>query len=241
METRIISLWSGPRNVSTALMYSFAQRQDTRVVDEPLYAYYLLKSDAIHPGREEVIASMSHDPEEIWNSLQHTTSPVMFIKNMAHHAIDLPAEWYYLPEPVLLIRDPRQMLPSLKKQIPDPILRDTGLADQQELLHRFLELGKKPVVIDSRQLLLKPEMVLKRLCEKLGIHYEPTMLNWKAGALDEDGIWAKYWYHRVHKSTGFEPYKEKTDPFPDELKELLDICQPIYDELLTYAIDEEKD
>ncbi len=220
-------------------MYSFAQRADTSVVDEPLYAYYLQKSGAIHPGREEVLSSMPQEPAEVWNNIQQAQKPVLFIKNMAHHAIDLPVEWYILPEPVLLIRDPREMLPSLKKQIPQPVLRDTGLADQQKLLHRFLESGKEPVVIDSKQLLKNPERMLLSLCEKLDIPFYKQMLKWEAGPRREDGIWAKYWYHRVHESTGFEPYTEKTGAFPDDLRKLYESCQPIYEELLTYTIDEE--
>jgi len=239
MTSRIISLWSGPRNVSTALMYSFSQRTDTTVVDEPLYAHYLLESGAVHPGRSEVIAAMSSDPVLIWNQIQASAKPVLFVKNMAHHSQGLNDEWYSIPQPVLLIRDPEEMLPSLQKQIPEPGLRDTGLADQQRLLHRFLESGKKPVVIDSKKLLGNPSSVLRLMCEALGLSFQEEMLSWPAGPRREDGVWAKHWYHRVHESTGFEPYARRKGPFPEELRPLLHVCKPIYEELLTFAINDQ--
>ncbi|MEJ2005414.1 MAG: sulfotransferase family protein [Cyclobacteriaceae bacterium] len=235
MKPRIISLWSGPRNVSTALMYSFAQRADTAVVDEPLYSHYLIETGADHPGRDEVIRSMPSDPAEIWRNLKTFDKPVLFVKNMAHHAIALNDEWYSSADPILLIRDPEEMLPSLRKQIPEPVLRDTGLAGQRELLYRFLEAGRKPAVIDSGQLLRDPPSVLEKLCKAIELPFDQSMLSWQKGPRKEDGVWAKYWYHRIHESTGFEPYSPKKAAFPEELKPLLDICEPIYNELLTYA------
>ena len=239
MNRKIISLWSGPRNVSTALMYSFAQRPDMDVADEPLYAYYLSVTGADHPGKEEVIQAMEKDPARIWSNLSTDTSRHLFIKNMAHHAIDLNPEWYAIPEPVLLIRDPEEMLPSLIKQIPKPILRDTGLPGQLELLRRFLDEGKDPLVIESERLLSNPARMLSKLCGRLSIPYDDCMLSWPAGPRPEDGVWAKHWYHRVHESSGFEPYIPRAGQFPEELLPLLRQCQPIYDELLKYAADNE--
>ena len=157
---------------------------------------------------------------------------------MAHHAEGINTEWLDIPAPVLLVRDPLEMLPSLQKQIPLPILRDTGLGAQVKLLDYFLLNGKDPIVLDSKRLLKNPEGMLTALCRHLNMPFDEHMLSWNPGPRPEDGVWAKYWYHRVHKSTGFEPYNKKEEMFPPELEALLDECRPLYYKLLDYAIDE---
>ena len=234
-EQRIISLWSGPRNVSTALMYSFAQRQDTQVIDEPLYAHYLESSGAQHPGREAVIAAMDKDPADIWDKVKRSDAPVIFIKNMAHHISGINDEWFSIPVPILLIRDPEEMLPSLKIQIPQPTLQDTGLQHQLDLVNRFHDSGITPYIIDSKKLLLDPQGKLTELCEWLGIDFDDHMLYWQPGPIPEDGVWAPYWYHRVHESSGFQPYKKRMGAFPEDLIPLLEICKPIYEQLVNQS------
>jgi len=233
-----LNVWSGPRNVSTALMYSFRQRSDARVVDEPLYAHYLAATGADHPGAEEVLASMDRDGERVVREviLGPCERPVRFFKNMAHHLVGLDRDFLGEVRNVLLARDPREMLPSLARQIPSPTLRDTGLAEQVEILGTMLERDERPVVIDARELLLDPPGVLRRACEGLGIPFESAMLSWPAGPKPEDGVWAKHWYDGVHASTGFEPYRPKTGPFPERLKPLLDECLPLYERLRPHAI-----
>ncbi|RIK45136.1 MAG: sulfotransferase family protein [Chloroflexi bacterium] len=243
MTTLRINLWSGPRNVSTALMYSFAQRSDTCVVDEPLYAHYLRVSGAPHPGAAEVIASMESDGERVTRNLilGPCDRPVLFLKQMAHHLVDL--SWDFLAETtnILLVRDPAQMLPSLAQNLAQPTLRDTGLALQSELYQYLRQLGQQPAVLDARQLLLDPRRVLGRLCEQLDLPFDEAMLHWPAGPRPEDGIWAKHWYHNVHRSTGFEPYREKDGPFPPRLLPLLDECRPHYEALAKVAIRADRD
>jgi len=233
-----ICLWSGPRNVSTALMYSFAQRADTRVVDEPLYGHYLRVSGAAHPGRDEVMRTMDCDGDAVMRRMLdddvHCGRPILFMKQMAHHLRELDLDFLDQVDNVLLIRDPREMLPSLTIQLPQASLADTGLELQSWLLARLLELGGRPAVLDSRELLLDPEGVLRQLCDKLRIEFDEHMLHWKAEPRAEDGIWARHWYHAVHGSTGFAEYRPK-GAFPDHLLPLLDECLPHYEILSAHA------
>lgn len=233
-----VSLWSGPRNVSTALMYSFAQRSDTKVVDEPLYAHYLAVSGADHPGRDEVLTSQQKNAEKVIEDviLADYSLPVLFIKNMAHHLIDVETAFLDSLTNVFLIRDPEEMLPSLIHQIAEPGMRDAAYLQQWELFVHLTEKKSKPVVIDSKQLLLDPKGVLQQLCNKLDISFEENMLEWEAGPISEDGIWAKHWYHAVHKSTGFKPYEPKEENVPGHLQPLLEECREYYKKLYKYAI-----
>ena len=160
----VINLWSGPRNVSTALMYSFAQRSDTRVLDEPLYGHYLRVSGAEHPAAAEVMEAMDCDGERV---MRRTLSdpgdrPLRFLKQMAHHLVDLDEGFLDACVNVLLIRDPREMLPSLVRQIPRPVLRDTGLERQWRLLSDLRRRGQSPPILDARELLLAPAAVLRQ-------------------------------------------------------------------------------
>ncbi|MCG8607971.1 sulfotransferase family protein [bacterium] len=238
MSTKRICMWSGPRNVSTAIMYAFAQRSDTCVVDEPLYAHYLRVSGAQHPGRDEIIAAMNGNGtavvrDVIWGPCDRD---VLFIKNMTHHLVDLDHGFLSYLVNIFLIRDPIEMLPSLINQIPEPTLRDTALKTQVDLLHELRDLGQDPVVIDSKELLLHPNQILRRLCHHVELEFDEAMLSWPAGPLPEDGIWAKHWYHNVHKSTGFQKYRAKEEPFPDWLQPVLQECKPCYDELYSHAL-----
>ena len=164
-------------------MYSFAQRDDTRVVDEPLYGHYLRVSGADHPGREEILDAMETDGERVVHEviLGRCEAPVLFAKQMAHHLIDLDEAFLTETTNVLLVRDPREMLPSLAAALGPPTLRDTGLARQTELLDRLLDLGQDPVVLDARELLLDPPAVLARLCDRVGIPFTDRMLTWPPG------------------------------------------------------------
>ena len=237
-ETLRLCVWSGPRNVSTALMYSFRQRDDTRVVDEPLYGHYLNISPARHPGKDELLDQLDCDGERVVRELilGPCDRPVLFMKQMPHHLENL--DWGFLARTcnVLFIRDPEQMLPSYVNQVRQPILRDTSLAMQTRLLDHLRGLGQDPPVIDSKELLLDPEAVLRKLCERIGIAFDEGMLHWPAGPKPEDGLWAPHWYHNAHRSTGFMPYKEKTEPFPAELEALLEECRPHYERLYAQAI-----
>ena len=233
-----LSVWSGPRNVSTALMYAFRQRPDTLVVDEPLYGHYLKVTRAEHPGDDEVLAAMDTDGGRVVREvlLGPCERPVHFFKNMAHHLAGLDRGFLGGLTNVLLTRDPAEMLPSLARQLPNPTLRDTGLLYQTEILDHVLGLGLKPVVLDAKQLLLDPPGVLRSACDRLGIPFHEAMLRWPAGPKPEDGVWAKHWYANVHASTGFSPYNPRTGDFPERLKPLLEESVPLYERLRGYAI-----
>ncbi|MDJ0939775.1 MAG: hypothetical protein QNJ00_08415 [Woeseiaceae bacterium] len=234
-----VCLWSGPRNVSTALMYSFAQNPAVAVVDEPLYGHYLHVSGADHPGRDEVIAAMNCDGNAVMRELieRQKAEPArrLFIKQMAHHLVDIDLGFLSDTRNIFLVRDPREMLPSLTIQVPHAQLADTGLKQQWELTEMLEKAGESPVVLDSRELLLSPPTIIRQLCDALDIEYSDSMLGWPAGPIPEDGVWAPHWYHAVHKSTGFAPYVPKTD-FPPALEPLLLECQPWYDKLYERAL-----
>lgn len=238
MTVTRISLWSGPRNVSTALMYSFRQRIDTTVVDEPLYAHYLARSGVEHPGRDDVLAAQDNDGERVVRDLilGPARTPVLFLKNMAHHLGGL--DWAFLAElhNVILTRDPAEMLPSLIKQVSEPDLEGTGLPMQVALLDAILDEGDDPIVLDSRLLLIDPEGVLTRLCQRVGLEFDSAMLSWPAGPVPEDGVWAEHWYHSVHRSTGFGPYRPKNEEVPERLRPLLAQATPLYERLFAYAL-----
>lgn len=237
--TAAICLWSGPRNVSTALMYSFAQHEDIAVIDEPLYGHYLRVSGAEHPGRDDVIAAMNCDGNAVMRDLLErqakNPSPRLFVKHMAHHLVGIDHGFLSDTCNIFLIRDPREMLPSLTIQLPHAELADTGFKQQWQLFANLRDSGLAPAVLDSRELLLDPTAVMRQLCEHIGLEFTTAMLHWEAGPRDEDGVWARHWYHAVHKSTGFAPYTPKS-AFPDHLQGLLAECEPWYDMLFEQAI-----
>ncbi len=236
---KAICLWSGPRNVSTALMYSFAQRRDTLVVDEPLYGHFLRVTGTIHPGRNEVLAAVNCDGDAVMRDLlarqRDPARDVLFMKQMAHHLVDIDRDFMRKTCNIFLIRDPRQMLPSLTVQMPHAKLADTGLETQWHLYRGLTDAGQQPAILDSRELLLDPGTVLEKLCAHLEITYTDDMLSWPAGARPEDGIWAPHWYHAVHRSTGFSVEVAKEN-FPERLEPLLAQCKPWYDKLYEHAI-----
>ena len=233
-----LSLWSGPRNLSTALMYAFRQRSDTQVVDEPLYGHYLRVTGAAHPGAGEVLETMATDGERVVSDtlLGPCERPVIFFKNMAHHLVGLEPGFLNSLTNLLLTRDPHAMLTSLVTQIPNPTLRDTGLEYQLEVLERELANGHVPVVLEASEVLKNPASVLRAMCERLGLPFETAMLSWPAGPKPEDGVWAPHWYDQVHASTGFAPYEAKKVALPRRLEPLLNECLPYFERLSAYAL-----
>ena len=238
-NTKRICLWSGPRNISTALMYSFAQRKDTKVFDEPLYAFYLSNSTAkeYHPGAQEIIQSMEVDGDQV---IQMMLGPhdadVVFFKQMTHHLLDLDKNFLSEIYNIILTRDPVDMLPSYAKQVAQPKMKDVGYALHLELIKHFQDHDIPFVVLDSKSILMAPEEKLRSLCGKINIPFDHSMLAWKKGPIAEDGIWAKYWYANIHKSEGFQKYQAKVQEFPKELMPLLNEAKPIYQEIIKMAI-----
>lgn len=235
-----IDLLSSPRSVSTALMYSFRQRADTRVFDEPLYGHYLRHvPDADHPGRASVVAATEPDADVAITQhiLGPTDTPVLFLKNMAQHFVE-PLNLAFLDSCVnpLLLRDPREVLTTIVRQIPNPTMRDIGIEKQAWLYDELVARDQRPPIIDSRLLLENPQGVLRELCSLIGIEWDPAMLSWPPGPKPEDGVWAGHWYQNAHKSTGFAPYMPKTEALPAGLDDLADRAVALYEPLRALAI-----
>lgn len=234
-----INLISGPRNISTALMYSFAQRADTLVLDEPYYAVYLISSGAQHPGRDEVIARLPHQEEAVDARIFREVPgyKILFIKNMAHHIELLREETKEGLINVFLIRDPRQVIASYSRVIEAPVMRDLGIEYQHILFTKMMKGGgTPPVVLDSGLLLSDPESVLRQLCNTINIDYTPEMLAWPEGPKPYDGVWAHYWYRNVHRSQGFAKPTGSSPSIPGKLEVLCREATAYYKKLLPFAI-----
>ena len=230
-----VNLWSSPRNVSTALMYSLAQHPQVAVVDEPLYAHYLLRTDSptAHPGREEILASQTTDRRRLVRELLRIEAgKTRVFKQMTHHLIEL--DWSFLTEMknVLLIRDPRRIVASYSKVTDAVTVADIGYELQGKLYDYLAEGDALQAVVDAKRLLLDPPGVLRALCTRLGLDFDERMLHWEAGARPEDGVWAKHWYANVHKSTGFAPYEERTVELSPERELVVEQCLPTFERLL---------
>ena len=230
---RRIAMWSGPRNISTAMMRAWGNRPDTIVCDEPLYAHYLLKTRAPHPGLEEVIASQETDWRKVVGSLTGSApdgKAVFYQKHMTHHLLpEIERDWLLQLDNIFLIREPREVITSLALVTPNPTLVDTGYPQQDEIFSWLRDqTGKNPPVLDARDVLEKPERMLRRLCAALNVEFVEAMLSWPPGPRETDGVWGKYWYEAVWQTTSFQPYKPKNRPVPPELVGLLDEAETLY-------------
>jgi hypothetical protein len=233
----IINLISGPRNVSTALMYSFAQRGDTQVVDEPFYAVYLSKTGVAHPGADDVLRALPHQEEAVRAQItSHWEKPVLFVKNMAHHMEVLVEPFIDGAQNILLIRDPRHILASYAAVISHPVMRDIGIAYQHTLYTKLQQQGMDPIVIDASILLEDPAAVLAKVCAQCGLAFEQRMLHWPAGPKPYDGVWAQYWYGNVHRSTGFQQKTTLSHPLPPRLEALYAEARTFYEKLLPFSV-----
>lgn len=217
-------------------MYSFAQRNDIHVEDEPFYALYLSKSGAQHPGRAEVLASQSSDEATVKAQLASAGKPVLFVKNMAHHMEVMQAPFIEKAIHIFLIRDPRQIIASYAQVIENPVMRDIGIEYQYQLFQQLEKRGEQPIVLDSGLLLEDPGSVLEKLCHRCAIGFQPAMLHWKAGAKPYDGVWAPYWYENVHQSTGFKKQQTSDRPLPQHLGPLYQQARGYYEKLLPFSI-----
>ena len=218
-------------------MYSFRERSDTTVVDEPLYAHYLRVTARNHPGRDQVLNTQNPNGEVVVRDVLwgEYNSDIVFFKQMAHHLVELNEDSLVGFKNILLTRDPRDMLPSLAIQLPDATLADTGLANQVHLLNSIVEHGEKPIVIDSSALLGNPESFLHSLCDRLDIKPDSSMLSWAAGPKPEDGVWAPFWYQNVHSSTGFDRGLPSRRTVPSDLVPVLDEAIGLFDRLIEFA------
>jgi hypothetical protein len=222
-------MWSGPRTVSTALMRAWENRPDTAVVDEPLYAFYLARTGIDHPGRAEVLASQPNDWREVIAGLTGGPVPggkrLFYGKHMTHHLLPEVDRAALAPlRHAYLIRDPAGLLASYAKVRSAPTLSDLGLPQQVDIFERF-----PGPVVDSADLLADPEGMLRALCGALDVPFDAAMLSWPAGPRPSDGVWGRYWYASVWRSTGLGAAGPAAGPLPDRLRPLAASCRPYYD------------
>jgi hypothetical protein len=223
-------MWSGPRNISTAMMRSFGSRPGTLVVDEPFYAHYLAVTGLDHPGRDQVLAGQSQRSEEVATALTGPLPPgvnLQYQKHMTHHLLPgMSRNWMSGLVHAYLIRDPAHVVASYARVRGEPTLEDLGYPQQREIFRAF-----GGPVVDSADVLRDPAGTLGRLCAALGIAFDLAMLHWPPGRRETDGVWAPFWYAAVEASTGFAPYDPAPVSVPDRLRPLVEAAQPYYDEL----------
>jgi len=227
-----LAMWSGPRNISTAMMRSWENRPDCVVVDEPLYAYYLHETGIDHPVREQVIASMPHDLSAAVDALLAPLPEgveVFYQKHMTHHLLpETDRTWVGALTNVLLIRDPREVAASYIRSREQIEPADIGVHQQVELYALLSRTGDPPPVIDAADFLRAPERHLRWLCTRLGLEFSPRMLSWPAGPRDSDGVWAPHWYDAVVRSTGFEPWRPRNPRLEGKAAEVAAECADGY-------------
>lgn len=235
-----LAMWSGPRNISTALMRAWENRPDCAVTDEPLYAAYLAGTGLDHPLRDEVIAAGETDWRRVADRL---TGPapdgraIWYQKHMAHHLLPgMQTQWVHSLTNVLLIRDPAEVVASYLKSRDRVAAADIGLLQQEALYDELDRAGAAPLVIDAGDFLRDPEAQLRTLCARLAVAFEPCMLHWPAGPRASDGVWAPAWYDAVWRSTGFEPWRPREPRLAAPARAVADACRPAYERLRALRI-----
>jgi hypothetical protein len=240
-QGRRIAMWSGPRNISTALLRSWGNRPDTFVCDEPLYAHYLKATGLPHPGADEVIRRHESDLRKVVGWLTGDVpegKTIFYQKHMSHHLLpQIDRGWLDQVDNAFLIRQPREVVPSLAKVLTQPRLEDTGYPQQWEIFCQVRErTGRTPPVIDARDVLHNPRRLLTLLCEALEVPFTEAMLSWPPGARPTDGVWAPYWYDAVLKSTTFGPYQRRNEPIPASMNHLLGQAEDLYRRLYEHRL-----
>lgn len=236
MSVLRIAMWSGPRNISTAMMRAWENRPDCAVSDEPLYAAYLAMTGADHPGRDEVIAAGETDWRKVADALLGPVpggKPVWYQKHMSHHLLPgMDTAWIHRLHNVFLVRDPAEVVSSYLRSRDTVAPADIGLLQQAALYDELAAAGRAPTVIDAGDFLADPEGHLRAVCTELGLEFTPTMLAWPAGPRDSDGVWAPYWYDTVWRSTGFEPPSARPVPrLEGQALAVAEACRPAYERL----------
>lgn len=233
-----IAMWSGPRNLSTAMMYAFAQRGDCAVIDEPFYGVYLDWSGVVHPMREAILKAMPRDAETVARAMaQDAPASVFYQKHMCQHMVPgVPRGWMSEATNVFLIRHPARVIASFAKEMPDLTDRDIGFALQAELFDLCRMMGQRPIILDSADIRRDPEGMLRALCAALEIGFDPAMLAWPRGGNPADGVWAPVWYRSLHASTGFSGAEGPLPRLKGRLAALEAAALPHYERLRAEAI-----
>ena len=234
----IISMWSGPRNLSTALMRSFGNRSDvSNVLDEPFYASYLVSTNKDHPMKKEVIQSQLTNIDDVKKNCQVANKGVTYQKHMTHHIIDKDYSWMNQLINCFLIRNPKMVVHSFMKSWNDGGFEDIGFQQQYDIYKYVQEnINDKPIIIDASKLRNDPKRVLSKFCAIVGLEWDEKMLSWSTGLKDYDGVWAKHWYPSVLNSTSFKPESKKQINLSDNEKTIVDRAMPIYEELYKNSI-----
>lgn len=238
-----IAMWSGPRNISTAMMRAWDNRGDTAVIDEPFYAHYLSATGAPHPGREAIMASQSTDYDEVTAMLSGPVPdgrPIWYQKHMLQHVLgDKPIGWMDRVTNCFLIRRPEEVVASFTATRPDAAPWELGFEQQARLFDHVAERsGDAPPVLDAADVLRNPAGMLHALCQKLGIEFTERMLHWPAGPRASDGVWAKHWYASVAQSNGFAPWHPRELPrFNSHQKKLVNTLRPGYEKLARHRLE----
>jgi hypothetical protein len=236
-----IAMWSGPRNISTAMMRAWENRRDTAVVDEPFYAYYLKATGKQHPGADEVIATGETDWRKV---VARLTGPIpkgkriFFQKQMTHHLLpEVDREWLGAVTNCFLIRDPREVIASYRKKREDPALEELGFVQEAEIFDFVRDRTNAILpILDAKDVLENPDRMLRLLCKAVGIDFTESMLSWPPGLRETDGIWAKHWYDEVARSTSFQPYRPRDDEIPEQFGEIYERCRRCYQRLHEYRL-----
>ena len=236
-----IAMWSGPRNISTAMMRAWENRSDCAVWDEPLYGYYLSRTDIPHPGVEEIIAAQGRD----WKSIVRRCAgnppnqkQIFYQKHMTLHLLpEIDRQWLSSLINCFLIREPEPVIASYAAVREDLTLDDIGFVQQAELFEYVTRIsGEIPLVIDSRSFLLNPEPMLRQICKRLHLTFESSMLSWPPGPRDSDGIWGKHWYQSVWNSSGFATYREKPLSLGSREQAIAEQARPYYEQLYRHRL-----
>jgi hypothetical protein len=236
-----IAMWSGPRNISTAMMRAWGNRKDTTVIDEPFYAYYLKATGKQHPGAEEVIAAGETDWRKV---VEQLTGPVpqgkkiYFQKQMAHHQLpEIDRRWLGALTNCFLIRDPAEVVTSYIKRNDNPALEDLGFMQQVEIFDWVSRhTDQRPLIVDAKDILENPERMLRLFCHAIGVEFDEAMLSWPPGLRETDGVWARYWYDKVARSTSFRPYRPRKELVPERLHEIHERCRESYERLFEHRL-----
>ena len=236
-----IAMWSGPRNISTAMMRAWGNRVDTFVIDEPFYAFYLSETGKEHPGADEVIASGETDWRKVIARLTGpipTGKRIFFQKQMAHHLLpEVDRQWLSAVTNCFLIRDPCEVIASYMKKREDPTLPDLGFTQQAEIFDLVrARTNSVPPVVDAKDVLENPKRMLHLLCDGVGVEFSDSMLSWLPGLRETDGVWASHWYGEVAKTTSFQPYHPSSAKVPAHLHEIHDRCRECYERLCEYRL-----
>jgi Sulfotransferase domain len=234
-----IAMWSGPRNISTAMMYAFGSRADCVAWDEPFYAFSLMKLGNDHPMRAEIIAANDSDYDRLVVACTAPgPKPIFYQKHMTHHMLNgFDRGWITHLTNAFLIRAPERVLASYAKKWSDVSLQAIGFAQQLEIFDMVADrMGNAPPVVDAEDILVAPEQILRSLCKKLGISFDAAMLSWPKGPKPFDGVWAPHWYNAAWQSTGFSETPRDNAVLPDHLRKIADEARPIYDRLQAYRI-----